>query len=171
MSLPTVFHSRTSRQCTSLHWKDWAGYFAVCSYGICHEPEYFALRHSAGLIDVSPLFKYEIRGAGAAEFLSRITVRDVRRLRQGRMVYLCWCDDDGKVIDDGTVARLDGERYRLTAAEPSLGWFSQLAERSDVEIVDVSDQVGALALQGPQAFQEGHDEFMRCRVGNARASL
>lgn len=151
MPLPTVFHSRTSQRCTSLLWKEWAGYHAVCSYGICHEPEYMALRHSAGLIDVSPLFKLEIRGPGAADFLTLLTVRDVRKLRMGRMVYLCWCDDDGKVIDDGTVARLGKETFRLTAAEPSLAWLTQVADPFDVEIQDVSDRIGALALQGPRS--------------------
>ena len=151
MPQPTPFHSRTSRLCTSLSWKEWAGYHAVRSYGICHEPEYVALRHAAGLIDVSPLFKYEIQGQDAARFLSRLTVRDITRLKIGRMVYLCWCDDDGKVIDDGTVARLDDEHFRLTAAEPSLSWLESVRHGYRVEIKDCSESIGALALQGPTA--------------------
>lgn len=151
MPQPTLFHSRTSRLCTSLSWKEWAGYHAVRSYGICHEPEYVALRHAAGLIDVSPLFKYEVQGPDAARFLSRLTVRDITRLKIGRMVYLCWCDDAGKVIDDGTVARLDDEHFRLTAAEPSLAWLESVRHGYRVDITDCSERIGALALQGPTA--------------------
>ncbi len=152
MPRPSPFHRRTAELCSSLRWKDWAGFHAVRSYGICHEPEYYALRHSAGVIDVSPLFKYEISGTEAAGFLSWATVRDLSRLAVGRMTYLCWCDDDGKVVDDGTVARLDDRRYRLTAAEPSLAWFAGIADGWEVEIRDVSDHFGTLAVQGPGAL-------------------
>jgi aminomethyltransferase len=149
MPEPSVFHPRTAALCASHRWKDWGGYYAVCSYDTSHEPEYFALRHSAGLLDVSPLFKYEIRGADAAAFLSRVTVKDVGRLSVGRVTYLCWCDDDGKVIDDGTVSRLDEDHFRLTAAEPSLSWLASLQRGYDVTIEDSSDALGTLALQGP----------------------
>lgn len=151
MPVPTPFHSRTSKLCTSLRWKDWAGYHAVCSYRSCHEPEYFALRHAAGLIDVTPLFKYEVHGRDAASFLARVTVRDVTRLRVGRVTYLCWCDDDGKVVDDGTVARLDENHFRVTAAEPSLSWFERQARGYEVSIEDSSQRFGALSLQGPSS--------------------
>jgi len=151
MPTPSFFHERTSKLCTSLRWKDWAGYHAVCSYDVCADSEYFAFRHSAGLIDVSPLFKYDITGPDAAAFLSRVTVRDVSRLGVGRVTYLCWCDDDGKVIDDGTLSRLDEGAYRLTAAEPSLSWLEGLRRGYDVTIVDTSSRYGALALQGPNS--------------------
>jgi aminomethyltransferase len=149
MSVPTVFHSRTARLCTSLRWKDWAGYFAVCSYGTCHEPEYFAIRHSAGLIDVSPLFKYEVRGPDAAAFLSRVTVKNLAKLKVGRVTYLCWCDDDGKVVDDGTASRLDEDWFRLTSAEPAYSWLSRFSRGYDVTIEDSTVRLGTLALQGP----------------------
>jgi aminomethyltransferase len=132
-----------------MRWKDWAGYYAVCSYDTSHEPEYFAFRHSAGLIDVSPLFKYEVRGPGAAAFLSRVIVKDLRKLKVGRVTYVCWCDDDGKVIDDGTVSRLEEDHFRVTAAEPSLSWFDRLRRGFEVEIEDSSERIAALALQGP----------------------
>ena len=120
MAEPSVFHPRTSELCISNSWKEWGGYYAVCSYDMSHEGEYFAFRHSAGLIDVSPLFKYEIYGPDAALFLSRLTVKDIGKLKIGRVTYLCWCDDAGKVVDDGTVSRLDDDYFRLTSAEPSL---------------------------------------------------
>ena len=132
-------------------WKDWSGYYAVRSYDTCHEPEYFALRHSAGLIDVSPLFKYEVRGPDAADFLARILVRDVRKLKPGRVSYLCWCNDDGKVLDDGTIARLDEDHFRLTANGPSLHWLAGHTGAARVSIEDSSERLGVLALQGPRS--------------------
>ena len=149
MPFPTPFHSRTSQVSLSQDWKDWAGYYAASTYDATHDSEYVALRHSAGLIDVSPLYKYEVRGPEAAAFLSRVTVKDLRKLKIGRVTYLCWCDDDGKIVDDGTVSRLDEEHYRVTAAEPSLSWFENLSRGFKVSIEDVSEKIGALSLQGP----------------------
>ncbi|HXV77119.1 MAG TPA: aminomethyltransferase family protein [Candidatus Polarisedimenticolaceae bacterium] len=149
MPVPTPFHPRTSELCTSLLWKEWAGHYAVCSYGTCHEREYFALRHAAGLIDVSPLHKYEIAGPGAGAFLSFLTTRDLSKLRVGRMTYLCWCDDDGKVLDDGTAGRLDKQHYRLTSNQPALSWLERNAAGFDVAIEDSSERLGVVALQGP----------------------
>ncbi|MCP3978933.1 MAG: aminomethyl transferase family protein [bacterium] len=151
MPIPTPFHERTSRLCTSLFWKDWGGFHAVRSYDTCHEREYMALRHAAGLIDVSPLFKYEVRGKDAARFLSRIMVKDVAQMKPGRVTYLCWCDDHGKVLDDGTVSRLDDEHFRVTAAEPSLSWLTRHAERYHLTVEDSTERLGALALQGPRS--------------------
>jgi aminomethyltransferase len=151
MPEPSPFHSRTSRLCTSKAWKDWAGYYAPRYYDASHEPEYYAFRHSAGLIDVSPLFKYEITGPDADAFLSRMTVKDVTALPVGRVTYLCWCDDRGKVIDDGTVSRLAEDHYRLTAAEPSVSWLKGLARDYRVTVEDSTDRIGALALQGPES--------------------
>ena len=177
MPIPTPFHSRTSKLCTSMRWKDWAGYYAVCSYDTSHEPEYFAIRHAAGLIDVSPLFKYEVHGPDAAAFLSRVTVKDLRKLKVGRVTYVCWCDDDGKVIDDGTVSRLEEDYFRVTAAEPSLSWFDRLRRGFDVEIEDSSARIATLSLQGPtsrEILQQLADPeieqlrffgVVRCRLG------
>ena len=149
MPVGTPFHPRTVELCTSLFFKDWAGYHAVRSYDTCHEREYFALRHSAGLIDVSPLFKYEVRGNDAATLLSRVTVRDISRLNVGRATYLCWCDDAGKVLDDGTVMRLGKDHFRVTAAEPTYAWLLTHSQRFDVTIEDSTDRIGTLSVQGP----------------------
>ena len=149
MPIPTPFHPRTAELCTSMFWKDWAGHYAVRSYDTCHEPEYFAIRHAAGLIDVSPLHKCDVRGPDAGALLALVTVRDTRKLRVGRMTYLCWCDDDGQVMDDGTVARLDEEQYRLTANHPSMAWLQEQARGFRVSIEDTTERLGALALQGP----------------------
>lgn len=149
MPLPTPFHERTAALCTSLFWKDWAGYHAVRSYDTTHEREYFALHHAAGLIDVSPLYKYEVTGPDAAAFLAYVTVKDIRKLKVGRVTYLCWCDDHGKVADDGTVARLGKDHFRMTAAEPAGAWLMQRAGHYRVQIADVSASLAALSLQGP----------------------
>ena len=120
MPTPSPFHERTAPLCRSYAWKDWAGYCAVCSYDTSHEREYFAFRETAGLLDVSPLFKYEVTGPDAKALLARMMTRDIASLKVGRVAYSCWCDDAGRVVDDGTVARLDEEHYRVTAADPSL---------------------------------------------------
>jgi aminomethyltransferase len=149
MPLPTPFHERTQDLCVTYAWKDWAGYYAVCTYGLSPEREYNAIRLGAGLLDVSPLYKYEITGKQAGEFLARVTPRNLPRMKPGRMTYLCWCDGDGKVIDDGTCARLSPEHYRLTSAAPAYHWLSRHAENFDVKIEDVTDKIAAVALQGP----------------------
>jgi len=132
-------------------WKEWAGYHAVRCYDTVLEPEYQAIRSTAGLLDVTPLYKYEVQGPDAAAFLSWLTVRRIEALKVGRMTYLCWCDDDGKVVDDGTVAHLDTHHFRVTAAEPAYAWLLRHAERFEVTLEDSSQRLGALALQGPLA--------------------
>jgi len=151
MPIGTPFHPRTSELCTSLFYKDWAGYYTVCSYDTCHEREYYALRNAAGLIDVSPLYKYEVYGKDAAAFLSRVMVKNINELEVARCTYLCWCDDHGKVLDDGTVSRLDDTYFRVTAAEPTLSWLMRQSRRFDVTIEDSTDRIGALSLQGPMS--------------------
>lgn len=149
MPQPTPFHERTRERCITYQWKYWAGYYAVCTYGLSPEREYNAIRQSAGLLDVTPLFKYDVRGPDAAAFLSRLMVRNLSKLKVGRMTYLCWCDDAGKVLDDGTCARLAEDHFRVTSAAPSFHWFTRHASPYDVAIEDLTDQMAALALQGP----------------------
>jgi len=149
MPIGTPFHQRTSELCTSLFFTDWAGYHTVSSYDTCHEREYYALRNAAGLIDVSPLFKYEVRGKDAAAFLARVMARDITNLEVGRCTYTCWCDDQGKVLDDGTVFRLTDTHFRVAAAEPSFAWLVRQSRRFEVTIEDSTDRIGTLSLQGP----------------------
>ncbi len=149
MPIPSPFHPRTAPLCTSFRWKDWAGYCAVSSYDTTHEREYFAFRESAGLLDVTPLFKYEVYGPDAAALLSRMMVRDVTKLKVGRVTYTCWCDDFGKVIDDGTVSRLDEDYFRVTAADPSLHWLQAVGHGFRATVEDSSARLAAVALQGP----------------------
>jgi aminomethyltransferase len=149
MPIGTPFHDRTFALCESLNYRDWSGYYAVSSYETHHEHEYNAIRNASALIDVSPLYKYLISGRDATRLVDRIVTRDVNKVAIGQVIYTPWCDESGKVIDDGTVSRLDENRYRWTAADPNLRWFHQNATGLDVHIQDISDHVAALALQGP----------------------
>lgn len=149
MPLQTPFHPRIAPLCTSYAWKHWGGYYAVCHFGESHLPEYWAFREACALTDVTPLFKYELRGRDAGRLLSRMMVRRMDGLRIGRVAYTCWCDPNGKVIDDGTVTRLDEDHFFLTAAEPALSWMGRLSRGYDVAIEDLSERVAALSLQGP----------------------
>jgi aminomethyltransferase len=151
MPIPSPVHDVVAPLCHSYRWKDWAGYHAVCSFEPCPEREYFAFRHGAGLIDVSPLFKYEVTGPDAARFLSRIVTRDISKLKDESIVYCCWCDDQGYVVDDGTIAKINDQHFRLTAAEPSLAWFSRFSRGFQVDMKDVSQSLAALSLQGPNS--------------------
>jgi len=145
----TPFHSRTSALCESYSWRNWSGFLVASSYTLVPEMEYHAIRNAAALIDVSPLFKYRVTGRDAARFVDRIITRDVSRMSIGQVFYTPWCDEQGKVIDDGTVSRLGEQAFRWTAADPSLRWFTQNSAGLDVTIEDISEQVAALALQGP----------------------
>jgi aminomethyltransferase len=149
----TPFHARTFPLCESLNYRDWSGYYTVSAYETHHEHEYNAIRNAAALIDVSPLFKYVVSGRGAAALVNRIMTRNVERMSVGQVFYTPWCDEHGHVIDDGTVSRLDEQRFRWTAAEPNLRWFRQNAHGLDVTIDDVSESLAALALQGPLSAQ------------------
>ena len=149
MPIGTAFHERTFPLCESLSYREWSGYYAVSSYEPHHEHEYNAIRNAAALIDISPLFKYRLTGKDATRLVDRIITRDMRKVSVGQVVYTPWCDERGKVIDDGTVSRLEENTYRWTAADPSLRWFTQNAAGMDVQIEDISESVSALALQGP----------------------
>jgi aminomethyltransferase len=149
MPIGTAFHSRTSALCESMSWRDWAGYFAVSAYEAHHEREYNAIRNAAALIDVSPLFKYRVSGKDAARLADRILTRDVPKMKVGQVAYTHWCDGDGKVIDDGTLSRLHEDVFRWTAAEPTLRWIRETAHGLEATVEDVSDQIAAVALQGP----------------------
>lgn len=149
MPLPTAFHSRTSALCESYEWRNWSGYLAASLYEPSHEREYFAIRNSAALIDISPLFKYEVSGRDALSLVDRIMTRSIADCRVGQVMYSPWCDEEGKVIDDGTVSCLGKNHFRITAADPSLRWFQDVGYGLDAEVIDVSSDLAALAIQGP----------------------
>jgi aminomethyltransferase len=147
----TAFHERTLALCESLNYREWSGYYTVSVYEMHHEHEYNAIRNSAALIDISPLFKYRVTGNDATKFVNRVITRDINKVAVDQVIYCCWCDPEGKVIDDGTITRLGENDYRWTAADPSLRWFRQNTLGLDVNIEDISEQTAALALQGPMS--------------------
>ena len=149
MPVGTAFHERTLALCESLNYREWSGYYTVSVYEMHHEHEYNAIRNSAALIDISPLFKYKVTGRDATKLVNRVISRDINKVAVDQVIYCCWCDPEGKVIDDGTITRLAENEYRWTAADPSLRWFQQNALGLDVKIEDITEQVAALALQGP----------------------
>lgn len=151
MPIGSPFHARTLPLAGSLSFRDWAGYYAVSAFEAHHEHEYNAIRNGCALFDISPLFKYHLHGPDALRLADRVITRDASKLAIGQVFYTPWCDDDGKVIDDGTVARLGEDRVRWTAADPQLRWLLDHARGLNVDVVDVSDQVAALALQGPSS--------------------
>lgn len=148
----TPFHARTAPLCVSHAWRRWAGHVAASSYELTHEREYHVIRAAAGLLDVSPLYKYLVRGRDAARLLDVVVTRDVMKAAVGQVLYTPWCDHNGKVIDDGTVARLDEQTFRMTSAEPGLRWLEDNAAGMQVDIMDVSDSTAALSLQGPMSW-------------------
>ena len=149
MPVGTAFHERTLALCDSLNFKEWSGYYTVSVYEMTHEHEYNAIRNSSALIDITPLFKYHVTGPDATRLVNRVICRDINKVAVDQVIYCCWCDPEGKVIDDGTITRLCENDYRWTAADPSLRWFQQNSYGLDVHIEDISEKVAALALQGP----------------------
>lgn len=145
------FFERTSKLNEPQEWKRWGGYLAATSYELHHDNEYFAIRTKAALLDITPLKKYIIEGPDAQGFLDRLVTRNVRICKVGQVMYTPWCDEDGKVIDDGTVQRLSESKFRITSAEPNLDWIEHNAAGMDLTITDDSDTTAALALQGPNS--------------------
>lgn len=149
MLLETPFHPRTAALCRSRRWLNWSGYAAALSYEPGHEYEYYAVRSGSALFDISPLRKYEVTGPDAAALVDRVVTRNVFCCVEGRVLYTPWCDEAGKLIDDGTVQRLSADTFRITAADPCLRWFQDCALGMDATVRDITHDLAALALQGP----------------------
>ena len=106
------FFQRTNQLNQSQEWRRWSGHLAATQYDLHHENEYFAIRTKAALIDISPLYKYKISGPDAQIFLDKIVTRNLQICNVGQVIYTPWCDEEGKVIDDGTIQRIDKETFR-----------------------------------------------------------
>ncbi len=146
--LETPFHSRITDACELNLWEDWQGYTTPSAFTNV-ELEYFAIRNSASLFDLTPMTKYKITGSDAHAYLNRLVTRSLTKLEPGRIMYTAWCNDAGMVIDDGTVFRLGTNTFRLCSQERHLDWLNWSALGFDVTIEDETDQIAALALQGP----------------------
>lgn len=178
MTVGTAFHPRTAPLNAKMQWREWSGFYAAGEYHDSHVIEYNAIREAAALIDVSPLFKYELRGPDALRLVDRLVTRDATVLTPGRVIYAPWCDEHGKVIDDGTIHRLEdadgGQVVRWTAADPQHRWLRLNAHGLDVEVADVSERDAAIALQGPLARKvleaASGEDFADLRYFRRRAS-
>jgi len=149
VSLGTPFHPRTAPLNRKQQWREWSGYWASSTYADAHDIEYNAIREAAALIDVSPLYKYRVIGRDALALVDRVITRDATKLRVGQVWYTPWCDDHGKVMDDGTVHRVAEDEFFWTAADPQYRWLTLNARGLEVAIEDVTEAVAAVALQGP----------------------
>ena len=146
--VPTPFHSRTAAACRTNDWTRWAGYTTVNVYTEV-ELEYAAIRNRTSVFDLSPMVKYRIAGPDAPSYVNHLVTRNIDKLAPGRVAYVVWCNDDGKVLDDGTLFRFGENEFRLCAQDRHLPWLLDVAIGYNVEIEDVSADVAALALQGP----------------------
>ncbi|MCB1340926.1 MAG: aminomethyltransferase family protein [Pseudooceanicola sp.] len=162
--IPTPFQSRLEALSRAKSWVNWAGYISPAVLDTV-EFEYFAIRNQATLYDISPMHKYRIRGTDAGAMLNRLVTRDVRKVHLGRVSYVLWCDEDGKLIDDGTLFRLGLDDWRLCCQEPMAGWLDDAAWGFDVTVTDESHTVAGLALQGPTSFAV----LQAAGLGTARA--
>jgi aminomethyltransferase len=151
MSVGTAFHPVTAPLNRKQQWREWSGYYASSAYADAHDIEYNAIREAAALIDVSPLYKYVVGGPDAARLVDRVITRDATKLTPGRVIYTPWCDEHGKVIDDGTVHALDDGTFRWTAADPQLRWLRMNSAGLDVTLDDATESTAAVALQGPHS--------------------
>jgi aminomethyltransferase len=178
----TPFHPRTSAANQTGLWSHWSGYLATDRYQMSDKFEYFAIRNSAGVIDTSPLYKYRITGSDAERFLAGVLARDIRKCRPGQAHYTLWCDNDGYVVEDGVILRISDDEFLLTAAEPNMAYLQDLVGPKSVEIEDVSDEIGALALQGPYALEIlkqlapevegiGYFHLTPAKIGNAAVTI
>ena len=145
------FFKRTSKLNESQEWRRWSGFLAATNYELHHENEYFAIRTKAALLDITPLKKYIIEGPDSQRFLNRLVTRNISICKVGQVMYTPWCDEEGKVIDDGTVQRLSENKFRITSAEPNLNWIQHNATGMDLTVTDDSVSTAALALQGPNS--------------------
>jgi aminomethyltransferase len=145
--LKTPFHERARSLAQTDSFIPWAGYTTVDVFTTM-EQEYFAIRNAATLYDLTPMVKYRVSGADALPYLNRLVTRDVAKLKPDRVAYCVWCNDAGHLIDDGTLFRLAGE-YRLCTAERQIDWLLDSAIGFDVQIGEVTEQIAALAVQGP----------------------
>ena len=149
MSVGTAFHPRTAPLNRKMQWREWAGFYASSVYADFHDIEYNAIREAAAVIDVSPLYKYRLTGPDVIALADRVITRDATKLKVGQVYYTPWCDEHGKVIDDGTVHRGAEHELRWTAADPQYRWLTQNAAGLDVTVEDVTEELAALAMQGP----------------------
>ena len=146
--LETPFHAKTSEHCYSNDWYRWAGYKVAKEYSST-ELEYTSMRNTAGVIDITPMHKYDIKGEDAKKFINKLITKDITNIQSNQVAYGIWCNEDGMVIDDGTIFCFNENHFRIFCAERNLNWFSDTGTGFNVTIEDISSSIAALAFQGP----------------------
>ena len=146
--LETPFHEKAREKCYAHDWHRWAGYKVVKQYTSA-ELEYTAIRNTAGVIDITPMHKYSVQGKDAKKFINKLTTRNIDNIQPNQVVYALWCNEDGFLVDDGTVFCFDQNNFRICSGERNLNWFEDTAIGLDVTIEDISHSIAALAFQGP----------------------
>lgn len=149
--LKSPFYARLAELDTVNEWHQWKGYSSADAL-YCEDTEYFAIRNATAVFDLTPMTKYRITGPDALEFLNRFVTRDMSKIRPGRVAYAVWCDDQGQVIDDGTIFHLREGEYRLCSQERHYAWLMAATIGFDVTITHETEDVAALAVQGPTSF-------------------
>jgi aminomethyltransferase len=150
-AIPSPVFAQLDALSTTKAWMNWAGYISPLVLDTT-EFEYFAIRNQATLFDISPMHKYRVTGPDAERVLNRVVTRNLAKLKPGRVGYALWCDEDGMVIDDGTVFRLGEQDFRLCCQEPNYSWLLDAAFGFDCQIVDESEMVAGFSLQGPTSW-------------------
>ena len=146
--LETPFHAKTQERCYAHDWHRWSGYKIAKQYTSA-ELEYTAIRNTAGVIDITPMHKYRVQGKDAKKFINKLITRNVDNIQPKQVVYALWCNEDGFVVDDGTIFCFDENNFRICSGERNLNWFEDTAIGFDVIIEDISHSIAALAFQGP----------------------
>ena len=146
--LESPFYARMKALDTVNEWHQWKGYTAANEL-YCADTEYFAIRNATAVFDLTPMTKYRITGEDSLAFIDRLVTRDMNKVAPGRVAYAAWCDDQGQVIDDGTIFHLREGEYRLCSQERHFGWLQAATIGFDVTVTHETDDVAALAVQGP----------------------
>lgn len=144
----TPFHSRTSLASRTNKWSNWNGYTVPTEYSTT-ELEYTAARNGTSVMDLTPMCKYEIKGSDAHKYIDYLVTRDLSEMKDNTVAYIIWCNEDGKVIDDGTIFKHSSEHFMLCCAVKILNWLNDSAIGFNVTIKDVTDTIAALSIQGP----------------------
>lgn len=143
------FHPRQAALNLRDAWSDWNGY-KFADYYYDAEFEYFCVRNTCGTYDICPMQKYYVEGPDAEAMLNRMVTRDIARLKKNRVTYVCWCTDEGRIVDDGTIFKLGPEKFMLTCGSPSTAWLKKSSFGfDDLTITDMTDDIAALSFQGP----------------------
>jgi len=145
----THFHVREAALNVREAWAAWNGYkFAECYYDA--EYEYFCVRNSCGTYDICPMQKYRVTGSDAEAVLNRMVTRDIGKLQLNRVAYVVWCNDEGRMVDDGTIFKLAHDEFMLTCGSPCIAWLKMAVFGfADVTFKDVTDEIAGLSFQGP----------------------